>query len=49
MALPETDWLRTDRDDLSLGFITQSEDAILVRIESATSDDFLEMEVVGLF
>ena len=46
MALEESDWLRTDRDELSLGFITMAEDAVLVRVDSSTSDDFLEMEVV---
>ena len=46
MALAESDWLRTDRDELSLGFITNSDDAVLVRVDSSTSDDFLEMEVV---
>ncbi|XP_072016599.1 neurexin-1-like [Amphiura filiformis] len=46
LRLPETSWMRTDRDYLSLGFNTSSEDSVLVRVDSATSDDFLEMEVV---
>ncbi|XP_071501894.1 neurexin-3-like [Diadema antillarum] len=47
LQLPESQWLRTDHDDLSLGVSTRSATAIIARIDSATSDDYIEMELVN--
>ncbi|XP_029177098.1 neurexin-1-like isoform X2 [Nylanderia fulva] len=34
------------RDTVALGFVTSVNDAVLLRIESASSDDYLELEIV---
>ncbi|XP_043272551.1 neurexin-3 isoform X2 [Venturia canescens] len=34
------------RDTIAMGFVTGSSDAVLLRIESATSNDYLEIEIV---
>ena len=34
------------RDTVALGFVTSVNDAVLLRIESASSDDYLEIEIV---
>ena len=36
----------TKRDQLALGFITDQKDAILARIDSRGSEDYIEMELV---
>ncbi|XP_071834304.1 neurexin-1-like isoform X4 [Apostichopus japonicus] len=46
LSLPEDQWMTTDRDEISMGFVTTSEDAVLMRIDSADSDDYIEMEIV---
>ena len=48
-TLPPDERLDTDRDSLALGFITTQSDAVLVRINSGDSDDYLEMELVGIY
>ncbi len=48
LQLEEESWLSTDRDDLSLGFITNLDDAVLVRVDSASSGNFIEMEMVSI-
>lgn len=35
------------RDTVALGFVTSVSDAVLVRIESASSNDYLEIEIVS--
>lgn len=35
------------RDTLAMGFITTVNDAVLLRIESASSNDYLEIEIVS--
>ena len=46
-SLPPDERLDTDRDSLALGFMTTQSDAVLVRINSGDSDDYLEMELVS--
>ena len=36
----------TKRDQLALGFITDQKDAVLARIDSRGSEDYIEMELV---
>lgn len=36
------------RDTVALGFVTSVNDAVLLRIESATSNDYLEIEIVSI-
>lgn len=35
------------RDTVALGFVTSVNDAVLLRIESASSNDYLEIEIVS--
>ena len=37
----------TERDSLALGLITPVTEAVLLRIDSATSNDYLELEIVS--
>lgn len=37
------------RDTVAMGFVTGLSDAVLVRIESASSNDYLEIEIVNRF
>jgi hypothetical protein len=39
----------TRADILSFGFITPLENAVLLRIDSQTSNDYLELEIVNNF
>jgi hypothetical protein len=34
-------------DMLALGFITTKEDAVLFRVDSGTSNDYMELEIVS--
>jgi hypothetical protein len=34
-------------DMLALGFITSKEDAVLFRVDSGTSNDYMELEIVS--
>lgn len=36
----------TEEDNIALGFITTKSDAVLLRIESSTTQDYMEMEIV---
>lgn len=36
----------TEEDSIAIGFITMKTDAVLLRIESATSQDYMELEIV---
>lgn len=36
------------RDTVALGFVTSANDAVLLRIESASSNDYLEIEIVSI-
>lgn len=37
----------TEEDVLALGFITMKSDAVLLRIESSTTQDYMELEIVN--
>ena len=39
----------TQVDALSLGFITPLQNAVLLRVDSATTNDYLELEIVISF
>ncbi|XP_072047233.1 uncharacterized protein [Amphiura filiformis] len=49
LRLPETSWLRTDRDDLSLGFITSSENSVSLNCEFVKGTSFLEHISVNIY
>ncbi|XP_050084975.1 neurexin-1 isoform X2 [Anopheles aquasalis] len=36
----------TEEDNIALGFVTTKSDAVLLRIESSTTQDYIEMEIV---
>lgn len=36
----------TEEDSIAIGFITMKSDAVLLRIESSTSQDYMELEIV---
>ncbi|KAL8610426.1 hypothetical protein ACOMHN_035143 [Nucella lapillus] len=46
-SYPQDQRPSTTRENLALGFRTTQESAVLVRIDSATYDDFIEMELVS--
>lgn len=37
----------TEEDAIALGFITTKSDAVLLRIESSTTQDYMELEIVS--
>lgn len=37
----------TEQDLVALGFVTSRSDAVLLRVESATTQDYMEMEIVS--
>ncbi|XP_045116786.1 neurexin-1-like isoform X2 [Portunus trituberculatus] len=43
---PEGRWPDSRRDLLALGFMTNQEDAVVLRLDSANSNDFMELEIV---
>ncbi|CAL4079401.1 unnamed protein product, partial [Meganyctiphanes norvegica] len=43
---PEGRWPDTHRDLLALGFMTRQEDAVLLRLDSANSKDYMELELI---
>ena len=43
----EADWKDTSSDTLAFGFKTIQDFAVLARIDSADSNDFIEMELVS--
>lgn len=36
----------TEEDSIALGFITTKSDAVLLRVESSTTQDYMELEIV---
>lgn len=47
---PDGKYPKTTYDELAIGFITQETDAVLLRIDSATSEmDYMEVELVCCF
>jgi len=34
-------------DSIALGFMTSKEDAVILRMDSATSNDYMELEIVS--
>jgi len=44
---PEDRRQETKSDVIALGFITSKEDAVLLRIDSGTSSDYMELELVS--
>ncbi|XP_017131362.1 neurexin-1 isoform X2 [Drosophila elegans] len=45
-AFPENAQADTEEDNIALGFITTRPDAVLLRVESATTQDYMELEIV---
>ncbi|KAL9901022.1 neurexin 1 isoform 4-T10 [Glossina fuscipes fuscipes] len=45
-TFPENSQADTEEDNIALGFITTKSDAVLLRIESSTTQDYMEMEIV---
>lgn len=45
-TFPEKEWPDTKRDVIALGLMTSQRDAVLFRIVSGSSNDFIEMELV---
>ncbi|XP_017847809.1 neurexin-1 isoform X2 [Drosophila busckii] len=45
-TFPESAQVDTENDNIALGFITTKPDAVLLRIESATTQDYMELEIV---
>lgn len=44
--IPSSEQKDTKVDSLALGFITEQKEALLARIDSANSNDYIEMELV---
>lgn len=38
----------TEADNIALGFVTMKSDAVLLRIESANTQDYFELEIVRI-
>ncbi|XP_015037350.2 neurexin-1 isoform X3 [Drosophila pseudoobscura] len=45
-TFPENAQADTEEDNVAMGFITTKPDAVLLRIESATTQDYMELEIV---
>ncbi|XP_060645935.1 neurexin 1 isoform X5 [Drosophila nasuta] len=45
-TFPENTQADTEEDNIALGFITTKPDAVLLRVESATTQDYMELEIV---
>lgn len=45
---PDGRWPDSRRDLLALGFMTKQDDAVVLRLESANSNDYMELEIVSL-
>ncbi|XP_067618490.1 neurexin 1 isoform X1 [Eurosta solidaginis] len=45
-AFPENMQADTEEDNIALGFITTKSDAVILRVESATTQDYMELEIV---
>ncbi|XP_046805678.1 neurexin-1 isoform X2 [Lucilia cuprina] len=45
-TFPENAQADTEEDNIALGFITTKSDAVLLRIESSTTQDYMELEIV---
>ncbi|XP_069165959.1 neurexin 1 isoform X1 [Procambarus clarkii] len=43
---PDGRWPDSRRDLLALGFMTQQDDAVVLRLDSANSNDYMELEIV---
>ncbi|XP_071518617.1 neurexin 1 isoform X3 [Panulirus ornatus] len=43
---PEGRWPDSRRDMLALGFMTNQDDAVVLRLDSANSNDYMELEIV---
>lgn len=44
--LPAGQQSDTEEDSIALGFITTKTDAVLLRVESAATQDYMELEIV---
>lgn len=44
--IPENRQVETKADSLTLGLITPKDNAVILRIESATTSDYIQMEIV---
>ena len=47
-SLSESERTDTRHDSLALGFVTSSMDAVILRVVSGNSNDYLEVQLVGL-
>lgn len=45
--LDRSDWQDTTNDQIVFGFVTNQSDAILLRLESVVSKDYIEFEIVS--
>jgi len=45
-TFPENAQADTEEDNIAMGFITTRPDAVLLRVESATTQDYMELEIV---
>ncbi|KAH8382007.1 hypothetical protein KR009_001358 [Drosophila setifemur] len=45
-TFPENAQVDTEEDNIAMGFITTRADAVLLRVESATTQDYMELEIV---
>lgn len=48
-TFPENQKPETTEDTLALAFITTKDDAVLFRVDSSTSNDYIELEMVIIF
>lgn len=48
-TFPEDRRPEMSEDAIALGFITTKSDAILLRVVSGTSNDYIELEIVSVF
>lgn len=46
-TIPEDRWPEVSDDTIALGFITTKSDAVLLRVVSGKSNDYIEMEIVS--
>lgn len=45
---PEGRWPDSRRDLLALGFMTHQDNAVVLRLDSANSNDYMELEIVSM-
>lgn len=48
-TFPSSSVADTETDKVALGFVTSKADAVLLRIESSNTQDYMQMEIVSVF